>query len=184
MAFLNRAEGMFRKLARFLPFILAVAQAEGASPSEYEVKAAFIHNFAKFVQWPMSSGSNTLRLCIVGDNPFANALEVIRDQAIDGKHWEFQFLRTPQNLDRCQVAFISVSETGKLNAIVESLGGKPVLTIGDGEGFAERGLIINFYLENQKVRFEINPNAARRAGLAISSQLLKLARIVTVGEER
>jgi hypothetical protein len=158
----------------------AVSAADAAPPGEYDVKAAFIHNFAQFVSWPADtrSASDHIRLCVIGLNPFGDVLDVLRDKTVDGKPWEIRLLRAADDLTECRVVFVAVSEAERLESIREKIAGRAVLTIGDSVGFAERGIMINFYLEERKVRFEINVAAVRQAGLTISSQLLKLAKIV------
>jgi len=155
------------------------ANAQAAPPTEYEIKAAFIHNIAKFVEWPASIGaSGVLRLCVLGQGPFGEAAGGLRGKPVGSKVWEVVPASTRANLRECQVLFIEASEAGNLPRLLGSLRGSPVLTVGDSEGYAEQRVMVNFYLEESKVRFEINNDAAARAGLKISSQLLKLARIV------
>ncbi|OGS91456.1 MAG: hypothetical protein A2Z95_09200 [Gallionellales bacterium GWA2_60_18] len=158
------------------------AGAHAAPPAEYEVKAAFIHNIARFVEWPATApSSNTARLCLLGRDPFGGALEVLQGKPIGGLGWEIVPLAPGSSPKSCRVLFIAASERDNLGGILDSIGNNPVLTVGDSDGYAERGVMVNFYLEGNKVRFEINREAATRAQLLISSQLLKLARIVTRG---
>ncbi len=153
--------------------------AQAAPPTEYEVKAAFIHNIAKFVEWPDASRSGgALRLCLLGQNPFGNALDALRGKVIGDKVWEIVPVNQQTNLSHCQVLFIAASESDKLGQVLENIKGDAVLTVADSDGFAGRGVMVNFYLEQNRVRFEINRDAASRGGFRISSQLLKLARIV------
>ena len=153
--------------------------AKAAPPTEYEVKAAFIHNIAKFVEWPAApSSSGNARLCLLGQNPFNGALDALQGKQIGRLRWEIVPANARTNLKECRVLFIAASEMGSLGSIVARVGNDPVLTMGDSEGYAEQGVVINFYMEANKVRFEINRQAAARAGLGLSSQLLKLARIV------
>lgn len=169
---------------RLLVFLLLLvngqASADAESHGEYEVKAAFIHNFAQFVVWPPDEqdSSISMRLCILGADPFGNALNILSGKRVDDKAWDVRVISTAAEARDCRVLFIAASESRRLQQILAEFDSKAVLTVGDGEGFAERGVIINFYMENRKVRFEINLDAASRAGLKISSQLLKLARIV------
>ena len=151
-----------------------------APPGEDEVRAAFVHNFAKFVEWPAAiGGRRSLRLCVLGRGRFLEAASGLRDKPVDGGAWEVVAASSRTELKECQVLFIEASERDILPGLLDGLKASPVLTVGDHEGYAEQGVAVNFYLEQNKVRFEINPAAARRAGLKISSQLLKVARIVT-----
>lgn len=159
--------------------LLAPALAIAQGPSEYEVKAAFIHNIAKFVEWPAPSGDgNALHLCVLGRTPFGDALAVLDGKQVGKLSWKISFPTTQSSLKACQVLFIAASEAGRLAPILDKLGDAPTLTIGDTEGYAELGVMVNFYIDENKVRFEVNPEAASRVRLKFGSQLLKLARIV------
>ncbi len=156
------------------------AQAQG--PSEYQVKAVFLLNFAKFVEWPNNSPGDAhdpASLCIVGDDPFGAILnQTVRGKAVNGHELAVKRFKRGEDARGCQIVFISSSETKRLHGILESLKGTSVLTVGETEGFAQRGGIINFVLEDNRVHFEVNVEAAERAGLRISSKLLSLAKIV------
>lgn len=162
--------------------IAVCASAQAAPPTEYEVKAAFIHNIALFVEWPSTPPvSGSAKLCLLGHDPFGNALDMLQDMRVGKLKWEVVPARSGASLKECRVLFIAASEHDNLDRILTNIGNSPVLTVGDTEGYAERGVVVNFYMEKNKVRFEINREAAARAGLSISSQLLKLARIVPGG---
>lgn len=152
-----------------------------AAPSEYELKAAFIYQIARFVEWPSPPEPFTgasLRLCVLGGNPFGPALETIRGKPVDERRMEISLLDMNADTRECNMLFIAAPAEKHLERIVAISRGTGMLTIGDTQGFSQRGAIINFFLENGKIRFEINLEASRRAGLKISSQLLKLARII------
>ncbi|MDP2878587.1 MAG: YfiR family protein, partial [Sulfuricella sp.] len=153
-----------------------------AAPSEYELKAAFIYQIAKFVEWP-SSGA-PLRLCVLGGNPFGAALETIRGKAVNERKLEVTLLDMGADLRECNMLFIAATADRHLERIVAITRNAGMLTIGDTEGFARRGAMVNFFMENGKARFEINLDAARQGGLKISSKLLSLARIVDAPQER
>jgi len=157
--------------------ILSSTDAQQSTPTEYEVKAAFIYNLAKFVEWP-ADANTTIDLCILGDDPFGSVIDVIQGKPVREKNIVIKRIKSLQQLKTCQILFISNSEKEHLPQILDALGSSNVLTIGDTEEFAQRGVIINFYVEQDKVRFEINLESAKRAGLSISSKLLKLGRIV------
>lgn len=155
--------------------LLALTPAR-AAPTEYELKAAFIYQIAKFIEWP-SSGA-PLRLCVLGGNPFGAALETIRGKPVSERKMEMSLLDMDADTRECNMLFIAAPAERNIERIAAISRGSGVLTIGDTEGFAQRGAIVNFFVESGKVRFEINLQASRRAGLKISSQLLKLARII------
>ena len=161
---------------------LAGASALGQAVDEYQVKAAFLYNFAKFVEWPpqaFRSASAPLAICVLGQNPFGRSLE----EAVDGKVVEDRKLVVRQFADvrqvsGCHILFVSSSERKSLRAILEDLKESGVLTVGETEGFTTEGGVISLVLEGDRVRFEINLDAAGRQKLRISSKLLSLARIV------
>jgi hypothetical protein len=144
--------------------------------NEYQVKAAFIKNFVKFVEWP-SRPSGGLTLCILGDDPFREALKG-PDDVGGGRSLTYRRIGKLQDADGCQILFVTRKEAQALPEILAALAGRDVLTIGDSETLAKEGLMIGFLLEEQKVRFEANLEPVRRAGLSISSRLLGLAKTV------
>lgn len=153
------------------------ARAQATAP-EYAVKAAFLYNFTKFVEWPASAfpdERSQFKVCVLGDDPFGKGLDAIGDESVAGRR--ISLLRTGEirEPEGCQILFISRSERDRLPQVLESLRQAPVLTVGDTGGFLDHGGIINFILEGGKVRFEINQEAAERAGIKISSKLLRLA---------
>lgn len=153
-----------------------------STASEYQVKAAFLFNFAKFVEWPdatFASASSAFKFCVFGKDPFGKTL----DDALLGKKVaehpvELLRARKLSDLEGCQVVFVSSPETTHLTDAVEKLRGRNVLLVGEGEEFAGSGGTIQFFLQDNRVRFAINPDAANRAGLKISSKLLALASVV------
>lgn len=157
------------------------ASPEPAGPSEYQVKAAFLYNFLKFVEWPEehSTGSTpAITLCIIGNDPFGKNMGGFKDKQVSGKKVVVRHMRSTSGISDCQALFISESEKDYVESITELARGFHILTIGDTELFAQKGVIINMYMENDKVRFEINIDAAKQAGLRINSRLLSLANIV------
>lgn len=142
---------------------------------EYGVKAAFIYNFARFVEWP--ADSTEITLCILGENPFGAATSEVDGKSLGNR--KFQVMQDSSVGPQCNIVFIGASEQGRLERILDSAGKLGILTIGDTPGFARMGVMINFYLdENGRVRFEINPESAGRAGLRISSKLIQLGKMV------
>lgn len=162
----------------FLLFLCSPASPEAYEAKEYEVKAAFIYNFAKFVEWPEGAPDNVLQVCILGEDPFGKALDSLESKSIGKRKVALNRLSSVKNSGSCHILFIASSEKRQLRSITQTLRSAKVLTIGDSEGFAKKGLIINLFMDKGKVRFEINLDAARRSGLSISPRLLELARIV------
>jgi len=164
----------------------AKAQAvDSSDSSEYLIKAGFIYNFAKLVEWPSSAfpqPDSPIVIGILGEDPFGATLDrIVTDKKINGRGIAVKRLkwgRDLKDLRDCNILFISSSEKEHLDSVVDAMKWLPILTIGDAPGFARRGGIINFTLEDNKVRFEVNVEAAKHADLTISSRLLTLARIV------
>jgi hypothetical protein len=159
-----------------------VTQAAPQAPTEYQIKAAFLYNFVKFVEWPpetLPGNRAPIVVAVLGKDPFGSALDdVILGKVVDGH--PIQILRTNsmQDLKACQIAFISPSEVKRLPEILVGLRGSSVLTVGEADHFAQLGGMIQFTLEGNKVRFAINVDAAERARLKVSSKLLSLATVV------
>jgi hypothetical protein len=156
--------------------------AQDSGPTEYQLKAAFLFNFAKFVDWPRSSFANPRSLfsiCILGADPFGRAIDdTLRGQTIGGRSVSVERTHDASQLRHCQVAFISASEKDHLREILQSVRGANVLLVGETAGFASAGGAIQFEMRDDHIRFSINPEAAERAGLRVSSKLLSLATIV------
>lgn len=160
--------------------------AEQQKHGEYEIKAAYIYNFINFIDWPPESnfyGNQSINLCIFGDDPFGKELDDIKNEFVKGKKLTIKYYSSLEKLKSCNILFIPVTEKNHVAQIVKSIRTSNVLTISDAEEMAQQGVIINFFLEKKKVRFAINIEAARQAGLKISAKLLKLAKIIHVREE-
>ncbi len=169
-------------LVLFTTIYIHYAYAQKKTFGEYEVKAAFIYNFLKFIEWPESAPSDsTINLCIIGDDPFGTAINPVEGDSKSNKKILIKRYNKPTGLEGCKILFICRSEKRQLSDILNAIKNMNVLTISDTEGFAEQGVIINFYIQDNKIRFEINKNAADRAGLKISSRLLSLAKIIQGG---
>jgi YfiR/HmsC-like len=164
----------------------ADAQAGDASDSsEYLIKAGFIYNFAKFVDWPSTSFSQPdapIVIGVLGTDPFGSVLDrIVADKKIGSRGFvvrRYKWGKDLKDLRDCQILFVSASEKAHTDEIVEFVKWLPILTIGETPGFAERGGVIRFTLEDNRVRFEVNVDAAHKANLNISSRLLTLAKII------
>lgn len=170
-------------LATLLAFAVAPLDWAQAEPSgEYQLKAAFLFNFAKFVDWPptsFASPQSPFVLCILGPDPFGHAIdEVLKGKTIANRSVVIERLKSVAQVRQCHMVFVSQSESFHLADIIVALHGACVLLVGEADGFAEAGGTIQFALEDNHVRFLINPDAAARAGLKVSSKLLSLARVV------
>jgi hypothetical protein len=164
----------------------AIVSADQQKPGEYQIKALFLYNFLNFVDWPAESSFNsspTINVCIIGDDPFADALNDIRNETVKGKKLAIRFYRSSDEPEGCHLLFIPASEKNRAGHILRSVRGSNVLTVADNFEVVRQGAIISFFIEQKKVRFAINIEAASKAGLKISSKLLKLAKIVKTPSE-
>ena len=164
----------------------ALVGADQQKPGEYQIKALFLYNFLNFVDWPVGSSiysSPTINVCIIGDDPFADAVDDIRNETVKGKKLAIRFYRPFDEPEGCHLLFIPASEKNHAAHIVKSVKDANVLTVGDTEEVGRHGAVISFFIEQKKVRFAINIEAARRAGIKISAKLLKLAKIIKVPED-
>jgi hypothetical protein len=155
------------------------------SADEYRVKAAFIFHFAQLVDWPpveQAGTDNSLFLCTLGDDPFQGALEdTVAGKAIGNRVVRIRHLGDPKDMQACQILFLGKAQSKRIPMLVTNLHNAPVLTVGETAGFLDAGGMIDFLLEENKVRFDINLGAAESARLKIGSRLLILAQHV-VGE--
>jgi hypothetical protein len=156
--------------------------AQQSKPTEYAVKATFLYNFGKFVQWPASAASakgNVFFICVMGNDPFGPTLDTtIAGEQIDGRNVVAKRISTVQEAQECRILFIGLSEAKTLMAILGSLHRDSILTVSDIPHFAEKGGMIEFRLEQNRVRFQINLESADTANLSVSSELLKIAAAV------
>jgi hypothetical protein len=159
-----------------LPFVCRAAD----DSLEYQVKAAFLLNFTKFIEWPSTAFENAespIAICILGDDPFGNTLsQIVAGEVVGGRKVTVQKTKRSPPPKSCQVLFVSSSEKD-VHKTLPGLGAG-VLTVGEGESFVREGGMIAFVLENRHVRFEINQSVAGNAGLKLSSKLLSVATAV------
>jgi hypothetical protein len=157
-------------------------QAQNPKPTDYDVKAAYLYNFGRFVEWPAKvavAQSGHFTVCVLGQDPFGPSLDTtLAGETIGGKSIVAKRISNPQESDDCQILFLSPTESGRAKKIVAELDKKAVLTVSDMPQFAQLGGMIQFVLEEKRVRFEVNLTATQRAGLTLSSELLKVATAV------
>jgi len=165
--------------------LAVTAEAQSARAPEYEVKAAFLYNFARFVEWPSQafpSPSAPFRICVLGRDPFGDAVSnIVKGKTISGRSIHNMQVQSPAEARSCHVLFLSQSDPETLKQGLERLRDLPILTVGESAGFLPLGGMINFVLEQDRVRFEVNLAAAERHHLKLSSKLLAVARVVNVG---
>jgi hypothetical protein len=181
-----------RRVAGSLPILLCLqallAQSPVPKPTEYEVKATYLSNFGKFAEWPaaqpgapdQTGATDSFNICVLGTDPFGSALtRAVSGESINRVPMAAKRISTVQDaVAGCRILFIASSEDGKLKAILAALGNAGVLTVGESPAFAQRGGMIQFVLDNNHIRFEVNLAAVQRAHLTLSSELTKLATVV------
>jgi len=161
---------------------LLCASASAQEASEYQVKAAFLYNFAKFVEWPANVGAGSdvpLVIGVLGKDPFGREIDrAVEGKTVNGRRLMIKRFSSLEAYEYCHILFVSSSERNNLPQIIAAVRNSSVLTVSETDRFAHIGGIINFVTIENRIRFEINQAAAERAGLKISSKLLSLGRVV------
>ena len=153
----------------------------GRRLSEYQVKASYLYNFTKFIEWPPqnSDDSQVFSIVVMGKNPFGEDLKPLTDRLVYNRKVLIRYIRNIEALQECDLLFISADETDNIIDILTVLNRRQgILTVSDVRNFAQKGGIIGFVNKEGRIRFQINKRVARQANLAISSELLKLALMV------
>ena len=171
-----------------LAFIISLAlvispalDAQTPKPTEYDVQAAYLTNLGRFVEWPgrAPAPGESFYVCVLGQDPFGPALDAaLKGETIGNAPLAAKRLMTPEEAAGCRIVFISASKKAQLKDIFAALAPMNVLTVSDMSDFTRRGGMIQFTLAGRRVRFEINLNAAQKAGLTLSSELLRVAAAV------
>jgi hypothetical protein len=162
-----------------------VLEAQNPRPREYEVKAAYLYGFGRFVEWPPTAeafASGDVSVCVLGEDPFGRWLdEAVLGTTIKDRPVVVRRIVRPEEAKACHTVFVSASEDGRLPRILQALAGKPVLTVGETPQFAERGGVIGFVTDGARIRFNVNLAAAQASGLVLQSELLRVAASVLRG---
>jgi len=173
-------------MARMLSSLLLVGaalqlRAEAPAFDEYQVKAAFLYNFAKFVQWPLGTFANStdpIGICIVGQNPFGSTLEkMVQGKKVGDRTFAVRRLADTQQAGQCQILFIGATESKRTRGLLDAVKSTGVLTVGESDDFTALGGIITLRLEGPRVHIQIALDTAEHAKLKVSSKLLNLAEI-------
>jgi len=155
------------------------AQAQQPKANEFQVKAAYLYNFGRFVEWPdqnVPAKSDAFEICVLGADPFGSTLDAtLARETIAGRNVTAKRISKPQEIDSCRILFISSSEQAHLKEVLMALDKASVLTVSDIPRFSERGGMIGFVLDGDRVRFDVNLATAQDARLTLSSELLKVA---------
>jgi hypothetical protein len=172
-----------RHLITFLLVICNLFRLPAQSPvtQEYQIKAVFLFNFAQFVEWPstaFASDQDPLIIGVLGENPFGSYLEnVVSGEKIKGHSLVVHYYKNSDDVKNCHILFINKNSINNVNAFLSNLREKNILTVSDASNFIQQGGIVRFISKNNKINFQINPDAAKSAKLEISSKLLRLAEI-------
>jgi hypothetical protein len=179
----NRLRKLPRAAAVALVLLFCLPCSAGSAPGEYQVKAAFIFNFTQFVEWPsdaFSSNDSPFVVAVVGDDPFKGALEqLMNDKLVGSRSIVIKHFPSADQVGGCQVLFMAASENGELDAIFGKIGKNPVLTVGETDAMMSAGGAVHLFLEDGRMRFQINPDVLATTRLKASAKLMKLARIYT-----
>jgi hypothetical protein len=183
-----RNQALAGKVAGILVGVLVILMLFGADApvaadappaSEAQVKAVFLFNFAKYVDWPPTafpSAAAPIVIGVLGDDPFgANLPHIVEGKIVNGHSFVIKHFAADSELNGCHILFICHSEAFRMEEILGKAGALPILTVGEDDQFAQDGGIISFVLKNGKVRLQINLTSAKKAGLSISSKLLAVA---------
>ena len=168
-------------VAALLAWLMAPLQLASASQSEYALKSVFLYNFCRFIDWPDSafaSPTEPLIIGIIGDDPFGSLLnEAIEGEKYHNRPIRIDHFRTPADIKRVHLLFVSHVNAGRLDPILAAVAGKSVVTVSETEDFLNRGGMITLTAEQNRIRLRINPAALHSANLAVSSKLLRVAEI-------
>jgi hypothetical protein len=173
--------GWLKSLVAASSLALAAWPAFAADLAEYQVKAAFVYNFARYVEWPpetLGGKDNPFTICIIGQDPFGTAFSSVEGRVVSGRPLRVRRDVRSEEAVGCQIAFIADSEERRFQSDLRALGSTAVLTISDIEGFAEAGGAIGLFVADNRLQFDANFATLQRANLKASSQALRLARRV------
>jgi hypothetical protein len=174
-------------LTRLLSIVILLglvpAAAGAQQPTlEYDVRAAFILNFVRYVEWPPPERQAPLQICVLGENPFGDRLTAV----VSGEQWqggvmEVRLVADVRSATACHLLYVPAAAMSRFTAGAALVTARPVLTVGEHERFLDEGGIMRLFVEENRVRFSVSQRSADRAGLQISSRLLRLARSVIAG---
>lgn len=177
-----RRAGVTACAALAAALLLAQGSAVGQVATQPALRAAFLLNFAKFAEWPDEAASaGPLTLCVIDDGEVQRVLaDLVAGGPINGRQGAVATGGRPESIRSCHLVYLGEKSAGRAAAILDQARGAPVLTVSDGDEFIRLGGMVGFFVEGGRMRFAVNPDAAQRAGVRLSSKLLQLARIVRV----
>lgn len=167
------------KKTKILIFFLLLMGSIQAQVSENEYKAAFIERFTRFVEWPIEFENDTFKIIVIGETPIKKSLdELFENTNIKNLEVEIKYTDEIQDIKNANLIYISASENNRIDEILSLTNDSPILTISGAEGFGTKGIHINMYLDDNYIRYEINPKSIKKSNLQVSSLLLSSAKIV------
>jgi hypothetical protein len=150
--------------------------AQAPRPSQDDVQAAYLYNFAKFVRWPAGTARPTLDICVAGQSLYVEALTgIVAGEHIDARSLAVRAVQRPEDTANCDILFIGASAKERLDSLLAATASRPVLTVSDIPGFLDRGGMIQFLVQGNRVRFSVDLRPVAHSGLSLSSELLKVA---------
>lgn len=182
MAFLRTGQRQVAAaFALLLLLPLRIACADPRAEQEYALKAVFLYNFCRFIDWPdraFASPDEPMVIGVVGDNPFGRLIEeTVKGETVRGRRIRVEYYRRAADIGRCHVLFVNASEMNRADEIIAAVAGRSVVTVGETDAFLDRGGMIALTAEQNRVRLRINPARLRAENLAASSKLLRVAEI-------
>ncbi len=174
-------------LLLFVSLYPLAANSQQIRPTAWEVKAAYLYNFGKFVRWPgLAQSRASFDICVVGKNPFGSALQsIVSGEKIDGANIVVKNSTSLQDAGHCRIFFVSSSEENRIKPILAAARQSNVLTVSDVPGFAQLGGMIELVNQEENIRFAVNLSGINEAGLTVSSELLKVAvKVVGINQAR
>lgn len=181
MAFLRAGKCRWAVTLALVLLPLRLACGAPSADQEYALKAVFLYNFCRFIEWPeraFSSADEPMVIGVVGDNPFGRLIEdTVKGETLRGRRIRVEYYRRPSDIDRCHVLFASASEMNRADEIIAAVDGKSVVTVGETEAFLDLGGMIALTADQNRVRLRIAPARLRAENLAASSKLLRVAEI-------
>ena len=154
-----------------------------AQTDEYIMKAGFLERFTRFIEWPgetnIADSTKPFVISVIGENPFDKKLDqFFKTTKIKNRRVEIRYISELEEIQNSHILFIAKSKQKQLSGILTLTQDKPILTVSDTDGFGKKGVLINFFMEQNKIRFEINKDAIQKSGLQISYLLLNVAKII------
>jgi hypothetical protein len=185
---INRNPARGRMLALVMIALVCCCVVKAEAPTRAQLEATFLYKFLQYVDWPSKAFPKTdspYIIGILGNDPVTAALdETVAGEQFKGRKIEAKHFTNLSQVSRCNVLFVTSTESARLPAILDKLKGRSILTVSDSADFAQRGGMIGFFDQDRRIRFQINNEAAQAVGLSISSKLLQLAQIVHTNERR